>query len=87
VYLGSGSPCSASSSCCFNPNNFAAGRVGALAPAHAQTAHSGATVSVGGGFISPHGVAVDGSGNVFVADGAHLSAKSDERLTTNLINR
>lgn len=41
---------------------------GALAPAHAQTAHSGATVSVGGGFISPHGVAVDGSGNVFVAD-------------------
>src|SRR5215469_11223461 len=37
-------------------------------PLAAQTAHSGATVPVGSGFSNPFGVAVDRSGNVFVAD-------------------
>jgi hypothetical protein len=37
-------------------------------PLAAQTAHSGATVPVGSGFSDPIGVAVDRSGNVFVAD-------------------
>jgi hypothetical protein len=37
-------------------------------PLAAQTAHSGATVPVGGFFYTPQGVAVDRSGNVFVAN-------------------
>ena len=37
-------------------------------PLNAQTAHAGATVPVGSGFADPHGVAVDASGNGFVAD-------------------
>jgi DNA-binding beta-propeller fold protein YncE len=36
--------------------------------AEAQTAHAGGTISIGSGFNLPAGVAVDGSGNVFVAD-------------------
>jgi hypothetical protein len=38
-------------------------------PLAAQTAHVGGTIPIGGsGFLSPQGVAVDGNGNVFVAD-------------------
>ncbi len=36
-------------------------------PAMAQTAHAGGPLPIGSGFSSPNGVAVDGSGNVFVA--------------------
>ncbi len=37
-------------------------------PLAAQTAHAGGTLPIGSGFYLPSGVAVDGSGNVFVAD-------------------
>ena len=38
-------------------------------PLNAQTAHAGAPVPMGSGSTSLYGVAVDWSGNVFVADG------------------
>ena len=42
----------------------------------AQTAHfSGTQIALGGGFDGPRGVAVDGSGNVFVADSGHNSVR------------
>src|SRR5258708_31514531 len=42
----------------------------------AQTAHfSGAIKTLGSGFSYPNGVAVDGSGNVFVADYGHHAVK------------
>ena len=44
-------------------------------PLGAQTAHSGAVVTVGSGFATPTGVAVDGSGNVYVADNGHSAVK------------
>ena len=37
-------------------------------PLAAQTAHAGGTVPISGGFSYPQNVAVDGRGNVFVAD-------------------
>ena len=40
----------------------------AVSPLHAQTATVGNTVPLGGGFQLPYGVAVDASGNVYVAD-------------------
>ena len=44
--------------------------------AMAQTAHfSGAQITLGGGFSAPRGVAVDGSGNVYVADSANNAVK------------
>ncbi len=43
--------------------------------AAAQTAHAGATIILGSGFNLPRGVAVDGSGNVFVADEANNAVK------------
>ena len=49
--------------------------LGSLA-ANAQTAHFGGAISIeGSGFIGPYGVAVDGSGNVFVADTGHNAVK------------
>ncbi len=49
--------------------------LGSLA-ANAQTAHFGSAISIeGSGFIGPYGVAVDGSGNVFVADTGHNAVK------------
>jgi hypothetical protein len=39
--------------------------------AEAQTAHAGGPISIGSGFGAHSGVAVDGSGNVFVADGSN----------------
>ena len=44
-----------------------AGMCFAGAPLAAQTARAGGTLPIGSGFSSPNGVAVDGSGNVFVA--------------------
>ena len=44
-----------------------AGMYFAGAPLAAQTAHAGGPLPLGSGFSSPNGVAVDGSGNVFVA--------------------
>jgi DNA-binding beta-propeller fold protein YncE len=44
-------------------------------PLAAQTAHSGATVLIGSGFSYPAGVAVDRSGNVFVADTQNNAVK------------
>src|ERR1700677_2335671 len=42
----------------------------------AQTVQfSGATRALGSGFSSPYGVAVDGSGNVFVADSFNSAVK------------
>jgi sugar lactone lactonase YvrE len=51
--------------------------LGEFAPsAEAQTAHfSGAVKTLGSGFSSPYGVAVDGSGNLFVADPANNAVK------------
>ena len=43
--------------------------------AQAQTAHAGLTVTLGSGFNDPTGVAVDGSGNVFVADYGNNAVK------------
>jgi len=44
--------------------------------ANAQTAHfSGAVATLGGGFYQPLGVAVDGSGNVYVADTQNSAVK------------
>jgi DNA-binding beta-propeller fold protein YncE len=43
--------------------------------AQAQTAHAGNTVQLGSGFRGPFGVAVDGSGNVFVADQINNAVK------------
>ena len=44
--------------------------------AQAQTAHAGGTVTpLGNGFNNPQGVAVDGSGNVFVADYGNNAVK------------
>ena len=38
-------------------------------PLHAQTAYfAGAETTLGGGFLYPEGVAVDGNGNVYVAN-------------------
>jgi hypothetical protein len=48
---------------------------GSLATAHAETAHAGVTVAVGSGFSAPVGMAVDGSGNVFVADYTNNAVK------------
>jgi DNA-binding beta-propeller fold protein YncE len=43
---------------------------------NAQTAHfSGATIALGSGFNHPAGVAVDGSGNIFVADAGNNAMK------------
>jgi streptogramin lyase len=44
-------------------------------PLEAQTAHSGAVVTLGTGFSTPTGVAVDGSGNVYVADNGNSAVK------------
>jgi hypothetical protein len=44
-------------------------------PLAAQTAHAGGTISIGSGFSIPQGVAVDGSGNVFVADESNGAVK------------
>src|ERR1700681_4001488 len=44
-------------------------------PLGAQTAHSGAVVILGSGFSTPTGVAVDGSGNVYVADNGNSAVK------------
>jgi len=45
-------------------------------PLEAQTAHfSGAIVTLGSGFATPTGVAVDGNGNVYVADNGHSAVK------------
>src|SRR6185312_8174777 len=44
-----------------------AGMCFAGAPLAAQKARAGGTLPIGSGFSSPNGVAVDGSGNVFVA--------------------
>jgi len=41
----------------------------------AQTAHFGAVVTLGSGFVTPTGVAVDGSGNVFVSDFGNSQVK------------
>jgi len=50
--------------------------LGGLAPsAQAQTAHNGALMTLGGGFNEPNGVAVDGDGNVFVADALNNAVK------------
>lgn len=47
-----------------------------LSPLHAQTAYfSGAVSSLGGGFGLPRGVAVDGRGNVYVADEVDQAVK------------
>src|SRR3954469_25212096 len=44
--------------------------------AGAQTAHfSGSLTSLGSGYLNPQGVAVDASGNVFVADSRHDAEK------------
>jgi sugar lactone lactonase YvrE len=48
----------------------------ALSPLHAQTAYfAGAVTTLGGGFSGPEGVAVDGSGNVYVADFGNNAVK------------
>src|SRR5258708_32155981 len=51
--------------------------LGGFAPsAEAQTAHfSGAITTLGSGFVGPNGVAVDGSGNGFVADSNNNTVK------------
>jgi streptogramin lyase len=43
--------------------------------AGAQTAQAGGMVTLGSGFSYPYSVAVDGSGNVFVADAANNAVK------------
>ena len=49
---------------------LAALSIPAVPAARAQTAHfAGAQTAVRGGLNQPHGVAVDGSGNVYIADG------------------
>jgi len=50
--------------------------------AGAQTAHfSGGLLTLGGGFNAPEGVAVDGNGNVFVADeGKQCGERDSVRL-------
>jgi DNA-binding beta-propeller fold protein YncE len=47
----------------------------AAVPLQAQTAHYGAVVTLGSGFSGPTGVAVDGSGNVYVADFGNSEVK------------
>ena len=50
--------------------------VGMSQTAAAQTAQAGGTVkTLGSGFYSPYGVAVDGSGNVYVADSYNNAVK------------
>jgi len=45
-------------------------------PLGAQTAHfGGAVATLGSGFVTPTGVAVDGSGNVYVADNGNSAVK------------
>ncbi len=44
-------------------------------PAVAQTVTAGGTIPLGGGFNFPFGVAVDGSGNVYVADQGNSAVK------------
>jgi NHL repeat len=44
-------------------------------PLAAQTAHAGGAIPIGSGFSHPFSVAVDGSGNVFVADQYHNAVK------------
>jgi DNA-binding beta-propeller fold protein YncE len=46
----------------------------------AQTAHPGATLPIGSGFILPNAVAVDSSGNVFVADPGNNAVKEIEAV-------
>lgn len=48
----------------------------ALSPLHAQTAHfAGAVTTLGGGFRFPAGVALDSTGNVYVADSGNNAIK------------
>ena len=55
---------------------FLSALVGFAPSAEAQTAHfSWAITTLGSGFSLPNGVAVDGSGNVFVADYGHNAVK------------
>src|SRR5258708_628620 len=58
--------------------------LGGFAPsAEAQTAHfSGAVSTLGSGFSFPSGVAVDGSGNVFVPDPTPNPPKATPPATT-----
>jgi len=48
---------------------------GAAIPLAAQTAHAGGTIPIGTGFSAPFCMAVDGSGNVFVADSNNNAVK------------
>ena len=66
---------SAVSSLCWLPVLLLTIGVG-ICPASVVTAHfSGAQIALGGGFSQPRGVAVDSSGNVYVADSAHNQVK------------
>jgi streptogramin lyase len=54
---------------------FLSALVGLAPTAEAQTAHFSSITTLGSGFNQPYGVAVDGSGNVFVADQGNNAVK------------
>ena len=56
----------------------------AAVPLVAQTAHYGAVVTLGSGFATPTGVAVDGNGNVYVADNGHSAVKEIVAVNGNI---
>jgi sugar lactone lactonase YvrE len=55
--------------------------LGASIVGHAQTAHNSTQETIGSGLLLPHGIAVDGSGNVYITDSSVSNRVLKETLS------